>query len=192
MAGPGPTADPTRVLLRRIVAYAIDASLVVGAMAVVFFVTGDIDRVPNCDTIPKGRACFAYGNDAVLVNQRALVWFFLTGILMVVVVVGVPQALTGTSAGKALLGIRVVRPDGSRPGWWRSFLRLIAWGVDGLALLIPVALWTAIFTPGHRRVGDYLAGTYVVRRDAAEKPVPVTRPRWWPGLGFARRRRLTP
>ena len=112
-------------------------------------------------------------------NQRALVWFLLTGILMVVLVVGVPQALTGTSAGKGLMGIRVVRRDGSRPGGWRSFLRLIAWGIDGLALLIPVALWTAIFTPGHRRVGDYLAGTYVVRRDAVDKPVTVTRPKWW-------------
>jgi len=39
--------DPTRVMLRRCVAYAIDATLVVGAMAIVFFVTGDIEQVPN-------------------------------------------------------------------------------------------------------------------------------------------------
>ena len=120
--------DPTRVLLRRTVAYVIDASLVLGAMAVVFFVTGDIERVPDCDTIPKGRACFGYQNEAVLVNQRALVWFFLTGILMVVLVVGVPQALTGTSAGKAAAPISRARTSATRrgrttcpvtrPNWW--------------------------------------------------------------------------
>jgi uncharacterized RDD family membrane protein YckC len=31
----------------------------------------------------------------------------------------------------------------------------------------------AIFTRGHRRVGDYLAGTYVVERQAAGRPIRV-------------------
>ena len=167
---------------RRIVAYVIDALLVLLGMFTVLFVTGDVDRVKNCNTIPSGRACFEYANRAVLVNQRALLWFGLSAVVVLVLIVGVPQALAGTSAGKGLLGIRVVRPDGSRPGWWRSFLRMAAWGIDGITLLLPVALWTALFSPGHRRVGDYLAGTFVVRRDAADTPVDAPTPGWWRAL----------
>jgi uncharacterized RDD family membrane protein YckC len=56
-----------------------------------------------------------------------------------------------------------VRPDGTTPGMLRSMVRAIAWVVDGIALLVPVALWSAWFTSGHRRVGDWVVGTYVVR-----------------------------
>jgi len=38
--------------------------------------------------------------------------------------------------------------------------------IDGISLLVPIALWSAWFTPGHRRVGDLLAGTFVVRHRA--------------------------
>ena len=61
----------------------------------------------------------------------------------------------------------MVRPDGSPAGPLRSLVRAVAWVVDGIALLLPIALWSAWFTPGHRRVGDWLAGTFVVRRTAA-------------------------
>ena len=71
-------------------------------------------------------------------------------------------SVTGASPGKALLGIRVVRDDGTMPGKLRSFVRLVAWVVDGLALLVPVALWSAWLTPGHRRVGDWVAGEGVL------------------------------
>jgi uncharacterized RDD family membrane protein YckC len=90
---------------------------------------------------------------------------------MVVLVIIVPQAIAGTSVGKALLGIRVVRRDGSPPGAVRSMVRLLFWGVDGLMLLLPVALWSALFSPGHRRIGDFFAGTFVVRHRAAGAPV---------------------
>jgi uncharacterized RDD family membrane protein YckC len=45
----------------------------------------------------------------------------------------------------------------------RSFVRALCWVVDGISLLVPIALWSAWFTPGHRRVGDLVAGTCVVR-----------------------------
>jgi uncharacterized RDD family membrane protein YckC len=88
-------------------------------------------------------------------------------VVLYLVVFVVVQGVTGASPGKALLGIRVIRtdgtPDGTTPGALRSLVRVAAWLVDGLVLLVPVALWSAWFTPGHRRVGDWLAGTYVVR-----------------------------
>ena len=66
----------------------------------------------------------------------------------------------------ALLGMHVVRPDGNPAGARRSLVRVAAWIVDGIALLLPIARWSAWFTPGHRRVGDWLAGTYVVGHPA--------------------------
>jgi uncharacterized RDD family membrane protein YckC len=86
--------------------------------------------------------------------------------------------VTGASPGKALFGIRVIRADGATPGRLRSLVRVVAWVVDGLVLLVPVALWSAWCTPGHRRVGDWVAGTYVVRSrarppGAAVPPGPV-------------------
>jgi uncharacterized RDD family membrane protein YckC len=179
-AGVGAAKDPTRILARRTIAYLVDASLVLVAVAVVIWIAGDVQRVPDCDHVPAGRSCFGYSQLSLEVGEHALAWFLLTAVVMAVLIVGLPQAIAGTSAGKSLFGLRVVRPDGSKPGWWRSMIRLVAWGIDGIALLLPVALWTAFLTPGHRRVGDYLAGTYVVRKEAAGAPVRAPRPAWWP------------
>jgi uncharacterized RDD family membrane protein YckC len=110
------------------------------------------------------------------------VWFGVSVVVMVVLVIVVPQAIAGTSIGKALFGIRVVRRDGSPPGAVRSTVRLLCWGIDGLALLLPVAFWTAVFTPGHRRIGDFAAGTFVVRRRAAGEPVHYSPVPWRAGV----------
>ena len=101
---------------------------------------------------------------------RCAAFLVFSGVLVVLYlfVFVVAQGVTGASSGKALLGIRVVRPDGSAAGTLRSLVRAIAWLVDGIALLVPVALWSAWFSPGHRRAGDWLAGTYVVRRSRAQ------------------------
>ena len=155
--------DETRVVLRRCVAWLLDLLSLALVLIVVVWVTGDVKRVPNCDTIPAGRACFAYNDNALLVNSNVLVWFFLSLILMVVFVFILPQAIVGATVGKTAMGIRVVRRDGSPPGGLRSTIRVVAWVVDGIVLLVPVALWSALVTPGHRRVGDLAAGTFVVR-----------------------------
>jgi uncharacterized RDD family membrane protein YckC len=170
--------DETRVVLRRCIAWVLDVLGVAVILVVVVWVTGDVERVPNCDTIPAGRACFAYTDDAILVNSRALVWFFVTLVGMVALVIVLPQAIAGATAGKTALGIRVVRRDGSPPGIVRSTIRMIAWVVDGIALILPVALWSAIVTPGHRRVGDLAAGTFVVRRRAMGQAVRFASKPW--------------
>ena len=120
------------------------------------------------DPLPAGRDCLSYRNEVLLVNKDAFLVFFGVLIVLYVVVFVVVQGITGASPGKALLGIRVVRPDGTTPGTLRSTVRAVAWVVDGIALLLPIALWSAWFTPGHRRVGDWLAGTYVVRHRRVE------------------------
>jgi uncharacterized RDD family membrane protein YckC len=166
--------DPTQVVVRRTVAYVVDALLIAGILLVVIWITGDVQRSPTgCpDPIPKGKSCLDYGKQALIVNNRAFIWFAVSLVTLFVLVFVVTQGITGASPGKSVLGIKVVRADGSRPGWKRSLLRAVCWGVDGLLLLLPAGLWLALLTPRHRRVGDYAAQTYVVRRGAAGRPVP--------------------
>lgn len=175
--------DPTRVVLRRCLAYVTDIALIVAVLLIGALVAGDVhSRKHGCpNPVPSGRQCFAYGSSALLVSNRAVVAFAVSLVVLVVVVFIVPTALVGTSPGKALVRIRVVRADGSPPGLGRSLLRAAAWVVDGLTLLLPVGLWLAMLTPGHRRVGDFVAGTFVVRRAAQGQPVRVR--------GWARNRR---
>jgi uncharacterized RDD family membrane protein YckC len=158
--------DPTRVVTRRCVAFFIDALLLALIPALTALVIGRARvRRGSCpDPIPKGRDCIAFKDQVMLIDKDAFL-FFLG--LLVVLYLGVfvaVQGMTGASPGKALLGIRVVRPDGTTTGVLRSLVRVAAWIVDGLVLLVPVALWSAWLTPGHRRIGDWLAGTYVVRQ----------------------------
>ncbi len=157
--------DPTRVVTRRCVALFIDALLLALIPAATVAVVGNARMTKgSCpDPLPVGRDCLAFRNQVLLVDNHVFLLFFGLLTLLYVLVFVVVQGITGASPGKALLGIRVVRHDGSSPGILRSFVRLVAWAIDGITLLVPIALWSAWFTPGHRRVGDWVAGTFVVR-----------------------------
>ena len=84
-------------------------------------------------------------------------------------------AVAGRTPGKALLGLRVVRGDGTFVPVGRSFARTVFWWLS-----IPVA-WLAVVPLGlgrrHRAVHDVLAGTAVVYDwgdRAAELPAPLS------------------
>ncbi|HEX6310416.1 MAG TPA: RDD family protein [Acidimicrobiia bacterium] len=166
--------DPTRVVGRRCAAFAIDGITVVVVIWIAAQATRDVVDVRGAcpDPVPAGRACVEWSGDAYLISGRAFVWFVVTLVALLVVVMGFVRWRFGASLGKVLLGIRVVDAHGSRPGFWRGALRTAALGVDAIAVLLPIGLWLALLTPRHRRVGDFLAGTFVVRRDAVGAPVP--------------------
>lgn len=167
--------DPTRVIWRRCFAYATGLLLTGLTLVATLYIAGDVHtRTSGCPrTVPAGHECVQYRSTGYLMRDRVFIWFAVALIILVLVIVVLAQAVAGSSLGKALFGIRVVRADGSAPGFLRASIRTVAWLVDALSVLLPVGLWLAIFTPGHRRVGDYLAGTYVVHRSAAGHPVPV-------------------
>ena len=169
--------DPTQVVLRRTAAYLVDALLIGAILLVTIWVTGDVKRSSQgCpDPIPKNHSCIDYNHQALVVNNRVFVWFTLLVIVLFTLFFGLIPGITGASPGKSLLGIRVVRADGTKPGWKRGLLRSVCWGLDGLMLVLPTAMWLAALTPRHRRLGDYAAQTYVVRRDAAGRPVSTRR-----------------
>ena len=156
--------DPTRVITRRAVAIVIDALLITLLPVVTVLVVGHAATVHECpDPLPKGHTCVAWRGNGVTVENRSMLLFVGCFLLLYLVVFVLVQGRTGASPGKALLGVRVIDRHGRTPGFARSTVRALAWVIDGISLLVPIALWTAWFTPGHRRVGDLLAGTFVVR-----------------------------
>jgi uncharacterized RDD family membrane protein YckC len=68
----------------------------------------------------------------------------------------------GQSPGKRLMGIRVVRGDGSPVNPGASFLRNLLRFSDTFLFLCPIALVTMLLSRGYRRLGDWAADTLVV------------------------------
>jgi uncharacterized RDD family membrane protein YckC len=105
----------------------------------------------------------AMGGDSAAAQVNASFLSLLLAALLVVVVVAyftVSQAVSaGRTAGKAVMGIRVIRLEGGTPTLGESFLRSLAYAVD----LLGVGVILMFFHPQSRRLGDLLAGTVVVR-----------------------------
>jgi uncharacterized RDD family membrane protein YckC len=166
--------DPTRVITRRAVAIAIDALLITLLPVLTVLVVGHASTVHACpDRLPKGHTCVAWRGNGVMVENGSVLLFVACFLVLYVAVFVVVQGRTGASPGKALLGVRVIDAHGAKPGFTRSAVRALAWVIDGITLLVPIALWSAWFTPGHRRVGDLLAGTLVVRHRSGQGEVPT-------------------
>jgi uncharacterized RDD family membrane protein YckC len=112
-----------------------------------------------------------------LTGGRAVVPFLLWLAYFIVM-----EASVGATLGKLAMGIRVVKPDGSKLDWSSAFVRNIARLVDAFPYAIPylvgaVAVWS---DPGTRqRLGDRWAHSVVVDRDS----VPASPGGAWAGSG---------
>lgn len=199
MAYPVTQADPTAVIGRRTLAWFIDGLLVL--VPVIALITSQFEYLSTeglaiggqpvtgeefCDAFldQNGGACV----DAEEVNERVyftedgaggepnLLWLGLSLGLLVIL-----QGLTGWTPGKLLTGLRTVREDGRPPGILKALLRWLLWIVDGFPYFIPglVGFILGLTTTGHRRLGDMVAKTFVVRSADAGSPVVV------PGLTAA-------
>ncbi len=74
------------------------------------------------------------------------------------------EAVMGGTLGKMLLGMRIVKVDGSRVGLGASIIRNLLRIIDGLPfayILGAILIWTS---PYKQRLGDRVARTIVVRR----------------------------
>ena len=69
----------------------------------------------------------------------------------------------GGTAGKAALGLRVMRLDGSAPDFVAILIRNVIRVLDVVLFSIGVGLLIMFFHPQSRRLGDIAAGTVVVR-----------------------------
>jgi len=80
------------------------------------------------------------------------------------------QGITGASVAKMLVGLRVVDGGGRVCGVGRAIVRWLFLIVDQFFCFL-VGLITMLVTRPHRRVGDMVAGTYVVSTADVGRPV---------------------
>ncbi len=96
-------------------------------------------------------------------------------VLLAGVVVGLPttvETLTrGRSLGKVAAGLRVVRDDGGPTRMRHALVRALVAVVEIFLTLGSVALVTSMLNVRGKRLGDLLAGTFVVR-ERGGRPIP--------------------
>lgn len=102
-------------------------------------------------------------------------------VLLVGLLVGVPVTVEtvtrGRSLGKRAAGLRVVRDDGGPIRFRQALVRGLCSLVELYALGFSIALIASLSNPRGKRVGDLLAGTYVVRERTTRPQVsPVQMP----------------
>jgi uncharacterized RDD family membrane protein YckC len=116
----------------------------------------------------------AASSDAALTAVATLVSF-------VVVLVALPTAVEtltrGKSLGKLALGLRTVRDDAGPISFRQAFLRSLVAVVEIWVLSGVPALVCALVSSRGKRLGDMVAGTYVVRE---RFPFPGVRPAMMP------------
>ncbi|MFN8121855.1 MAG: RDD family protein [Thermoleophilia bacterium] len=171
--------DPTAVGGRRMLAALIDLALFIPAGWLVFRLMAERVDADGCSSYndAANNLCVGIQGDTYVV-AGGKGWLYL-GIIVLLWLAyhGVVQAVGGT-AGKLLLGLRVVDRSGSRATLPQCLLRSVTLGVAwlvtgvGFAVAALVGAILVLSSRDHRRVGDRLAKTYVVRTaDVGRPPV---------------------
>ena len=104
---------------------------------------------------------------------RAAITLAESALCLIGIPVAVETATRGRTVGKLVLGVRVVRDDGGPVRFRHCLVRAVLglfelWGLAGSPAII-----SALVTRRGKRVGDLLAGTYVVRERTAARHVPL-------------------
>ncbi|MGZ4450793.1 MAG: RDD family protein [Nocardioides sp.] len=103
---------------------------------------------------------------AALQTDEALLWvaFLATLIVVLLVVPTTVETLTrGRSIGKWALGLRTVRDDAGPISFQHAFVRALVGIVEVYLFSGVPAFFSALLSGRGKRLGDYAAGTYVVR-----------------------------
>lgn len=107
------------------------------------------------------------GNTAQMQASYVIVLVFA----FVALPVAVETLTRGLSPGRLATGTRVVRDDGGSIHFRQALVRGIAGVPDFLLTAGGLAALTSIFNSRSKRLGDLLAGTYVVRTSGAENAI---------------------
>ncbi|MDP3893794.1 RDD family protein [Nocardioides sp.] len=117
---------------------------------------------------------------AALQSGEALLWVAYIGTLIVVFLVlptTVETLTRGKSLGKWMMGLRTVRDDAGPITFQHTFVRSLVAIVEVYVFMGVPAFFSAMLSTRGKRLGDYAAGTYVVReRFRLELPPPVAMP----------------
>ncbi|MEO8108167.1 MAG: RDD family protein [Actinomycetes bacterium] len=97
----------------------------------------------------------------------AFVYFFVASIAVVVGYPATMETLTrGRTVGKLALGLRAVRNDGGAIRFRHALVRALVAVVEIYVCWGAIAVITSLLSPEGKRVGDYAAGTVVIRERA--------------------------
>lgn len=151
-----------RAFWRRVLALLIDLavlSLIDLAVNAVYGVT----HVTSGSPVPPGSGFTIFTSS----RDVGVVW--LT-VIWLIYFIGL-EALFGATVGKGMVGLQVTDLSGARPSLWSIVLRNVARVVDGLPIVYLVGGGVALLSSRRQRLGDHLAHTVVVRRDALAAPL---------------------
>lgn len=150
----------------RVVAHLLDGALL-GAVTYLAFAVQPVAAPTSAPFLAPGNgAPFAPGS-----------WWDSPWVVLTLVVLAVLQAYVGSTPGKLVVGIAVVRDSDGRPaGLVRTVVRWVAHLLDAI---LYVGYLRPLWHAERRTFADSLLSTVVVRRDDARTPA------WWSG-GLAR------
>ncbi len=179
-------SDPTRVLARRTLAWLLDVLAFVAAFLVTVVLFGQrfTDQAGSTAIADEASGFRFMDGDATLwfpkglpgLGNSVLVvpgdkFWLAVGLFWLVLIVDwiIVQGLTGATFGKSLCGLRCVTRERPKPGIGRALVRTLLWVIDLIEIVLPIGFILATFTKGHRRVGDFAGGTFVVDRKFAAR-----------------------
>jgi uncharacterized RDD family membrane protein YckC len=139
------TSDPVDVIGRRIGAALVD----IGILFFIFLSVGVL--VGDTDTSDDGASVYLEGPGFIAFVAISLLYYFL------------PEASTGQTLGKRILGVRVEGLDGRPASTGAVAIRTLLRLVDSLPFLYLLGLLVALVTPRRQRIGDLAARTVVTR-----------------------------
>ncbi|RKS07173.1 putative RDD family membrane protein YckC [Nocardiopsis sp. Huas11] len=153
-AATGRSAEPgdTNVVWRRIAQYLFDSVVSGIGAALAYAVFIPLAATPDGSLDQPWLAALAYTVFTVLTVAIFLAYWVLVPIM----------SAKGQTLGMMLMGIRIVREDGSRVSGIRHFVRVLLFIVDGILAGL-VGLVVVLASTRRQRVGDMVAETLVVR-----------------------------
>ena len=165
-----PAADPTAVVGKRVVAFIIDWIILNAIWSILFFALADS---ADTDFATCTGTCLTTGDTVYGVGggKAALLWLVYWGYSIGIFVF--LQGFKGFTPGKAIMGLRVVNPEGGAPGPVKALIRWVLLIVDLLPYCIPGLLGFILILTGkdHTRLGDRAAKTFVVGKNDVGRPI---------------------
>ncbi len=169
VAGPAP----------RMLAYAIDALLLWCGLAIFFLAVALLAPGLMRSLFPAWRSAQFQREPELTLLPFAIVLMIVTYFGELLYFVFWESVSSGSSPGKRLVGLRVVRLDGLKLDLRASWIRNLMRAVDVLPSSYTVGLAAIVSSERGQRLGDLAAGTLVVRLDRPERALRISLP---PGL----------